>query len=169
MSRLPVSKATPEIQAAFDEVKKFFPDLQEVHYGEDLRWCYRLRSGQAPIFPKGRVDVYLLEQGADSLTCVPVTFFEDRPDLPLQDKRSPAEKAEAIQRYEEYWARNAAHNHHEIDCPNTTGCDHRLKIARPAKGSGEMWDSLATCPYCNGAFFYESRPLRIDAAFKGFI
>lgn len=86
-----------------------------------------------------------------------------------QDKRKPADKAAAIQRYEDYWQRCLTKAHHEIDCPNTGGCDHRLKIARPAKGSGEMWDSLATCPYCNGTFFYESRPLRIDVAFKGFI
>jgi hypothetical protein len=86
-----------------------------------------------------------------------------------QDLRSAEDKAAAIQRYEDYWQRCLTKSHHEIDCPNTGGCDHRLKIARPAKGSGEMWDSLATCPYCNGTFFYESRPLRIDVAFKGFI
>lgn len=86
----------------------------------------------------------------------------------LQDKRSPEVKAGAIQRYEAYWAKDLSRFHHEIDCPNDN-CDHRLKINRPAKGSGDMWDSLATCPYCNGTFFYESRPLRIDVAFKGFI
>lgn len=77
-------------------------------------------------------------------------------------------KPTAIRRYEGYWAKRPDRPHHEIDCPNPC-CDHRLKINRPAKGSGEMWDSLATCPYCNGTFFYESRPLRIDVAFKGFI
>lgn len=78
------------------------------------------------------------------------------------------ERLESIQRYEAYWARQPDRAHHEIDCPNPA-CDHRLKINRPAKGSGEMWDSLATCPYCTGTFFYESRPLRIDVAFKGFM
>lgn len=85
-----------------------------------------------------------------------------------QDKRSPEDKVAAIARYETYWAKQPNRAHHEIDCPNES-CDHRLKINRPARGSGEMWDSLATCPYCNGTFFYESRPLRIDVAFKGFI
>lgn len=91
------------------------------------------------------------------------------------DLRKPADKAEAIKRYEDYWQRCLDKDHHEVDCPNPTQhdgkdeCDARLKIARPAKGSGEMWDSLATCPYCNGMFFYESRPLRIDVAFKGFM
>jgi len=84
------------------------------------------------------------------------------------DLRKPADKAESIKRYEAYWQRCNTKAHHEIDCPNED-CDHQLKIARPAKGSGEMWDSLATCPYCNGTFFYESRPLRIDVDFKGFI
>ena len=89
--------------------------------------------------------------------------------LPLsQDKRSPEDKAVAIARYETYWKRCFAKSRHHIDCPNEA-CDHKLKIARPERGSGEMWDSLATCPYCNGTFFYESRPLRIDVAFKGFI
>jgi hypothetical protein len=88
-------------------------------------------------------------------------------DLP-QDKRSPEDKAAAIERYETFWNKRPDRAHHEIDCPNPA-CDCRLKINRPARGSGEMWDSLATCPYCNGTFFYESRPLRIDVAFKGFI
>lgn len=96
----------------------------------------------------------------------------DRSDWPadklMQDKRSPEDKGSAIQRYEAYWAKDLTRLHHEIDCPNEN-CDHRLKINRPAKGSGDMWDSLATCPYCNGTFFYESRPLRIDVAFNGFI
>lgn len=77
-------------------------------------------------------------------------------------------RAEAIGRYLAYWDRNLYRNHHLIDCPNPC-CDERLKIARPPKGSGDMWDSLATCPYCTGTFFYESRPLRIDVSFKGFI
>lgn len=92
------------------------------------------------------------------------------------DKRKPADKAEAIQRYEGYWERCKDKAHHQIDCPNPTRtpggedeCSARLNISRPPKGRGEMWDSLATCPYCNGTFFYESRPLRIDVAFKGFI
>ncbi|QYW06441.1 hypothetical protein uan_029 [Pseudomonas phage UAntarctica] len=87
------------------------------------------------------------------------------------DLRSPADKAEAIAKYEEYWARCFDKDHHELDCtnPHEGECEAVLKIARPPKRSGEMWDSLATCPYCNATFFYESRPLRIDAAFKGFI
>lgn len=85
-----------------------------------------------------------------------------------KDKRTPEDKAAAIQSYESYWERQPGRLHHVIDCPNGA-CDQRLKIARPVRGSGDMWDSLATCPYCNGTFFYESRPLRIDVAFKGFI
>ncbi|AUM59701.1 hypothetical protein HOS55_gp099 [Pseudomonas phage PMBT3] len=91
----------------------------------------------------------------------------DWPDVSLQDKRSPKDKAEAVARYEAYWAKDLTRSHHELDCPNTT-CDKVLKIARPPKRGGEVWDSLATCPYCNGTFFYESRYLRVDAAFKGF-
>ncbi|QBJ04464.1 hypothetical protein HOV23_gp109 [Pseudomonas phage Lana] len=71
-----------------------------------------------------------------------------------------------LSRYLAYWDKNAHVDHHEVDCPNPE-CDERLKIRRPAKGSGEMWDSLAECPYCNGILFYESRPLRIDIAYKG--
>lgn len=73
----------------------------------------------------------------------------------------------AAQRYETYWAKDLTRAHHELDCPNPA-CDKVLKIPRPPRGSGEMWDSLATCPYCNATFFYESRYLRVDAAFKGF-
>ena len=87
--------------------------------------------------------------------------------IPLQDKRKPKEKAEAIARYETYWAKDLTRSHHELDCPNPT-CDKVLKINRPPKRGGEVWDSLATCPYCNGTFFYESRYLRVDAAFTGF-
>lgn len=71
-----------------------------------------------------------------------------------------------LQRYLDYWEKNADVDHHEVDCPNPE-CDERLKIRRPPRGSGEMWDSLAECPYCNGMYFYESRPLRIDLAYKG--
>jgi hypothetical protein len=78
----------------------------------------------------------------------------------------PVVEETMAQRYEAYWQRNHMLDHHEFDCPNPD-CDHRLKARRPAKGSGEMWDSLAECPYCNGIFFYESRPLRIDVSFKG--
>lgn len=86
------------------------------------------------------------------------------------DLRSPADKASAIKRYETYWAKDISRAHHELDCPNPHEgeCDTQLKIPRPPRGSGEMWDSLATCPYCNATFFYESRYLRVDAAFKGF-
>lgn len=73
----------------------------------------------------------------------------------------------AIRRYEDYWAKDLTRAHHELDCPNPT-CDKVLKINRPPKRGGEVWDSLAECPYCNGTFFYESRYLRVDAAFKGF-
>ena len=91
----------------------------------------------------------------------------DWPDISLQDKRSAKDKAEAIARYETYWAKDLTRAHHELDCPNPT-CDKVLKINRPPKRGGEVWDSLATCPYCNGTFLYESRYLRVDAAFKGF-
>lgn len=85
-----------------------------------------------------------------------------------ENEQRARERDERAQRYEAYWERNPHRLHHEIDCPNPA-CDRRLKLNRPPKGSGEMWDSLAECPYCEGTFFYESRPLRIDVAFKGFI
>lgn len=91
---------------------------------------------------------------------------EHPPAKVTHDLRSPADKASAIKRYEDYWAKDLTRAHHELDCPNPT-CDKVLKINRPPK-RGEVWDSLATCPYCNGTFFYESRHLRVDAAFKGF-
>lgn len=96
---------------------------------------------------------------------------EHPPAKVTHDLRSPADKADAIKRYEEYWARRFDKDHHELDCtnPHEGECDARLKIARPKRGSGEMWNSLGSCPYCNATFFYESRPRRIDAAFKGFM
>lgn len=101
----------------------------------------------------------------------------DRADWPddklvkvTHDLRSPEDKASAIKRYEDYWAKDISRAHHQLDCtnPHEGECDAQLKIPRPPRGSGEMWDSLATCPYCNATFFYESRYLRVDAAFKGF-
>lgn len=71
-----------------------------------------------------------------------------------------------IKAYLAYWAKKPDRAHHEVDCPNQD-CDERLKIARPPMGSGEVWDSLAQCPYCSGMFFYESRPRRIELAYKG--
>lgn len=71
-----------------------------------------------------------------------------------------------LQRYLDYWSKHPQPAHHQVDCPNPA-CDEQLKIAKPPLGSGDMWDSLAECPYCNGLFFYESRPRRIDLAFKG--
>lgn len=85
-----------------------------------------------------------------------------------REKSERTAHRESIERYEAYWAKRPDRSHHEIDCP-APFCDHRLKINRPERGSGEMWDSLATCPYCTGTFFYESRPLRIDVSFKGFL
>lgn len=89
-------------------------------------------------------------------------------DALSQDKRSAADKAEAIQRYEAYWNKDLTRLHHHVPCPNPN-CKDSLRINRPPKRSGDMWDSLATCPYCNGTFFYESRYGRIDMAFKGFL
>lgn len=96
---------------------------------------------------------------------------EHPPAKVTHDLRSPEDRASAIKRYEDYWAKDISRAHHQLDCtnPHEGECDAQLKIPRPPRGSGEMWDSLATCPYCNATFFYESRPLRIDAAFKGFI
>lgn len=95
---------------------------------------------------------------------------EHPPTKVTHDLRSPADKASAIKRYEDYWAKDISRAHHQLDCtsPHEGECDAQLKIPRPPRGSGEMWDSLATCPYCNATFFYESRYLRVDAAFKGF-
>lgn len=87
--------------------------------------------------------------------------------IPLQDKRSAKDKAEAIQRYEAYWAKDLTRLHHHVPCPNPA-CGESLRINRPPKKGGEMWDSLASCPFCNGTFFYESRHLGIELAFKGF-
>lgn len=100
----------------------------------------------------------------------PVYDLFERVDemLETDDKRSPEDKAAAIARYETFWDKRPDRSHHELDCPNPP-CKAVLKINRPARGSGEMWDSLATCPYCNGTFFYESRFNRVDAAFKGFM
>lgn len=87
--------------------------------------------------------------------------------IPLQDKRKPKEKAEAIARYEAYWAKDLTRLHHHVPCPNPA-CNENIRINRPPKKGGEMWDSLASCPFCNGTFFYESRHLGIELAFKGF-
>lgn len=78
------------------------------------------------------------------------------------------EQPSLLARYQSYWIKNHHQPHHAVDCPNPA-CDERLKVRRPAKGSGEMWDSLSQCPYCNGIYFYESRPLSIDLSFKGFM
>lgn len=95
---------------------------------------------------------------------------EHPPAKVTHDLRSPEDKASAIKRYEDYWAKDISRAHHQLDCtnPHEGECEAQLKIPRPPRGSGEMWDSLATCPYCNATFFYESRYLRVDAAFKGF-
>lgn len=96
---------------------------------------------------------------------------EHPPAKLTHDLRSPADKADAIKRYEDYWAKDISRAHHQLDCtnPHEGECEAQLKIPRPPRGSGEMWNSLATCPYCNATFFYESRPLRLDAEFKGFL
>lgn len=68
-------KTAPEpIQAAFREVQAVFSNLDHVTYLEDLRWRYTLADGECPAFPKGLIDVDLLEKAADSLTEVPVTY-----------------------------------------------------------------------------------------------
>lgn len=69
-----IKDANPEVQAAFAEVQAVFPDLKSVTYGEDLRWRYLLESGEQPAFPKGLIDIHLLELAADSLKSVPVTY-----------------------------------------------------------------------------------------------
>lgn len=76
------------------------------------------------------------------------------------------QRQKAIKAYLGYWEKTPDRARHEVDCPNPD-CDERLKIAKPPMGSGEMWDSLAQCPYCSGMFFYESRPRRVELAYKG--
>lgn len=71
-----------------------------------------------------------------------------------------------LKRYLAYWEKHPDLGRHEVDCPNPD-CDERLNIPKPPVGSGDKWDSLAQCPYCNGMFFYVSRPRRVELAYKG--
>lgn len=73
--------APPAILNAFTAVQRLYPDLLTVSYDEEMRWLYQLKDGSAPNF-EGKVDVAVLEAGADALTQVPVCFYAMEVTLP---------------------------------------------------------------------------------------
>lgn len=78
------------------------------------------------------------------------------------------EREKRITHYRDYWERNVRQLHHKADCVNPR-CDAQLNIARPQDGSGDMWDSLAQCPFCDVMFFYESRPRSVALWARGWM
>lgn len=134
------------------------------HKSQTLHEC--IQAGYSKCIAEPAIDQRWGQMDAEIKALEERERLERLDKLAKEDLRSPQDKASAIERYEAYWAKQPDRSHHELDCPNPP-CKAVLKINRPARGSGEMWDSLATCPYCNGTFFYESRFNRVDASFKG--
>lgn len=63
---------TVAVIKAFRNVLEHHPDVTSVRYDDDYRWLFLNSDGTAPEFTN--VDVGLLEDAADSIDMVPVTF-----------------------------------------------------------------------------------------------
>ena len=61
------------VVTAFRHVQGIFPQVTKVTYQTDARWMFASADGEAPDFG-GAVDVGLLEDAADAVESVPVTF-----------------------------------------------------------------------------------------------
>jgi len=57
---------TPEITAAFEHIRKFYPEITAVSYDRDSRWIFTDSHGDAPEFSEF-VDVGILEDAAASI------------------------------------------------------------------------------------------------------
>jgi hypothetical protein len=67
-------KPTKLVKAAFEEVRKYFPNINVVFYGTDGRWLYC--EGTVPVdFGDFPIDISLLEEAADSVKKTPVLFL----------------------------------------------------------------------------------------------
>jgi hypothetical protein len=67
---------------AFAGVQRQFGDVMTVSYDSDLRWNYQLADGTSPDF-LGKVQVDVLEHGADAVTRTEVVYY--REDLTLKE------------------------------------------------------------------------------------
>lgn len=72
MEKVALKTAPAAVIAAFRHVQASHPSLAAVHYDADSRWCFTDLNGTA--FEFGKIDVGLLEDAADALETVPVTF-----------------------------------------------------------------------------------------------
>ncbi|QXL90404.1 hypothetical protein [Salmonella phage NINP13076] len=75
MKTLNMSQAPKQVKDAFNAVKSVFPDVSMVIYDEDGRWCYCDQNSNAPDF-NDQISVDLLEDGADAVDYLPITFKE---------------------------------------------------------------------------------------------
>ncbi|AQW88549.1 hypothetical protein pEaSNUABM50_00023 [Erwinia phage pEa_SNUABM_50] len=66
MKVLYISQAPQEVQKAFGHVRALFPDVSQVLYDQDCRWCYEGENNYFPDFDTKEVDTNILESGADS-------------------------------------------------------------------------------------------------------
>lgn len=75
-------KTPKKVKIALEHVRKFYPDVVQVFYGIDGRWLFMDADMQAPSFNKylgirGKIDVGILEDAADSVENVPAAFAID--------------------------------------------------------------------------------------------
>lgn len=68
-----INNPTPQVVAAFEHVKTFFPTLSIVVFDAFGNWNYMDAHFESFTFNE-KIDVSLLEQAADSLTVLPIAF-----------------------------------------------------------------------------------------------
>ncbi|MFI8609485.1 hypothetical protein ACIGFL_14360 [Pseudomonas sp. NPDC077649] len=75
-----------------------------------------------------------------------------------------ATKQERIQAYQDYITRETSFGVKHLDyfCPH---CRFELKTRQPA--DGEAWDSLSTCPSCDGLFYRWARDQSVEVHVEG--
>lgn len=95
----PVNSAVSKVELAFNYIAGIFPTLSKVTYGVDLRWTYVLSSGEIPEFP-ANVDVSILEDAADNVTHVPVTYIKTPEGLIKMKSETKAQTAQRL--YDEF-------------------------------------------------------------------
>lgn len=62
------------VELAFQDVKRHFPDVVTVSFDEEACWQFADSEGNAPIFEGTDIDTSLLEDAANTVIAVPVSF-----------------------------------------------------------------------------------------------